>query len=97
MVGEDVELTVRSGSGDEMLPYERLLGDAIRGDPQLFVREDGVESAWEVVDPILGNVTPIHEYEANTWGPVRAEQMMPGDEHWHNPQPIAETITRERS
>ncbi len=92
MVGEDVELTVRSGSGDEMLPYERLLGDAIRGDPQLFVREDGVEAAWGVVDPILGNVTPVHEYEANTWGPAEAEQMMSGDDHWHNPQPISETI-----
>lgn len=93
MVGEDMELVVRSGLDDEMMPYERLLGDAIRGDPQLFVREGGVESAWEVVDPILGNVTPIHEYEANTWGPDEAEQIFSGDDHWRNPQPIAERIS----
>jgi glucose-6-phosphate 1-dehydrogenase len=90
IVGEDVELVVRPGSGDEMMPYERLLGDAIRGDPLLFVREDSVEAAWGVVDPILGNVTPVHEYEANTWGPVETEQIMSGDDRWHNPQPSAE-------
>lgn len=90
MAGEDVELVVRSGSDGEMMPYERLLGDAIRGDPQLFVREDGVEAAWGVVDPILGNGTPVHEYETNTWGPVAAEQIVAGDDRWHNPQLIPE-------
>ena len=60
MVGERVELVVRQSLADEMTPYERLLGDAIRGDPMLFVREDGVEAAWSVVDPILGNATPVH-------------------------------------
>jgi glucose-6-phosphate 1-dehydrogenase len=90
MVGENVELILRPGSADEMVPYERLLGDAIRGDPLLFVREDGVEAAWEVVDPILGNVTPLHEYEANTWGPVESEQLMSDGDRWHNPQPTAE-------
>jgi glucose-6-phosphate 1-dehydrogenase len=88
MVGEDVELVVRPPSYDEMLPYERLLGDAIRGDSLLFVREDGVEAAWGVVDPILGNVAPVHEYEPNTWGPVQAEQIIAGDGGWHNPDPI---------
>ena len=78
-------LLVRPGSDDEMMPYERLLGDAIRGDSLLFVREDGVEAAWGVVDPILGNVTPVHEYEPNTWGPVQTEQIMSGDDCWHNP------------
>ena len=90
MVGEDVELLVRPGLDDEMMPYERLLGDAIRGDSLLFVREDGVEAAWGVVDPILGNMTPVREYEPNTWGPVETAQIMCGDERWHNPQPIAE-------
>ena len=90
MVGEHVELLVRPGSDDEMMPYERLLGDAIRGDSLLFVREDGVEAAWGVVDPILGNVTPVHEYEPNTWGPVETKQIISGDDRWHNPQPIAE-------
>jgi glucose-6-phosphate 1-dehydrogenase len=90
MVGEHVELLVRPGSDDEMMPYERLLGDAIRGDSLLFVREDGVEAAWGVVDPILGNVAPVHEYEPNTWGPVETKQIISGDDRWHNPQPIAE-------
>ncbi|MGB9122882.1 MAG: glucose-6-phosphate dehydrogenase, partial [Candidatus Angelobacter sp.] len=90
MVGEDVELVVRPASDGEMMPYERLLGDALRGDSLLFVREDGVEAAWGVVDPILGNLTPIHEYEPNTWGPVQAEQIIAGDGGWHNPEPIAE-------
>jgi len=89
MVGEHVELLVRPGSDNEMMPYERLLGDAIRGDSLLFVREDGVEAAWGVVDPILGNVTPVHEYEPNTWGPVETKQIISGDDRWHNPQPIA--------
>ena len=96
MVGEDVELILRPGSADEMVPYERLLGDAIRGDPLLFVREDGVEAAWEVVDPILGNVTPLHEYEANTWGPVESEQLMSDGDRWHNPQPSAEETQQSR-
>ena len=86
MVGERVELVVRQSSADEMTPYERLLGDAIRGDPTLFVREDGVEAAWCVVDPILGNTTPIHEYESNTWGPAEADQFIAGDSGWRNPQ-----------
>jgi glucose-6-phosphate 1-dehydrogenase len=89
MAGEDVELLVRPGSEDGMMPYERLLGDAIRGDSLLFVREDGVEAAWGVVDPVLGNVTPVHEYEPNTWGPVETKQIISGDDRWHNPQPIA--------
>ena len=88
MVGEDVELVVRPASDGEMMPYERLLGDALRGDSLLFVREDGVEAAWGVVDPILGNATPVHEYEPNTWGPVQAEQIIAGDGGWHNPEPI---------
>ena len=87
MVGEAVELVVRQSSVDEMTPYERLLGDAIRGDPTLFVREDGVEAAWGVVDSILGNGTPVHAYEPNTWGPAEADQIIAGDGGWHNPEP----------
>ncbi|MGH9772437.1 MAG: glucose-6-phosphate dehydrogenase, partial [Candidatus Acidiferrales bacterium] len=76
MVGEAVELFVRQNPADEMTPYERLLGDAIRGDATLFVREDGVEAAWAVVDPILGNAVPVHDYEPNTWGPAEADQII---------------------
>ena len=85
MVGEAVELVVLQVSADEMTPYERLLGDAIRGDATLFVREDGVEAAWSVVDAVLGNATLVHEYEPNTWGPVEADRTIAGDGGWHNP------------
>jgi glucose-6-phosphate 1-dehydrogenase len=94
MVGERVELVVRQSSADEMTPYERLLGDAIRGDPTLFVREDGVEASWRVVDPILGNVTPVHEYESNSWGPAEADQIIAGDGGWRNPQPAVDKAPR---
>jgi glucose-6-phosphate 1-dehydrogenase len=90
MVGERVELVVRHTQADEMKPYERLLGDALRGDPTLFVGEDGVEAAWNVVDPVLGNVTPVHDYEPNTWGPSEADHIIAGDGGWHNPKPTAD-------
>ncbi len=87
MQGEAVELVARHHTGDEMEPYERLLSDAMRGDATLFVREDAVEAAWKVVDPILGNVTPIHEYTPGTWGPPEADQVIARDGGWHNPVP----------
>ena len=90
MVGEGVELVVRQTSTDQMTPYERLLGDAIRGDATLFVREGGVEAGWNVVDPILRNAPPVHQYEPNTWGPTEADQIIAGDGGWHNPKPIGE-------
>jgi glucose-6-phosphate 1-dehydrogenase len=90
MVGEGVEFVVRQVLTDEMTPYERLLGDAIRGDATLFVSEGGVEAAWSVVDPVLGNATPVHEYEPNTWGPIEADQMIAGDGGWHNPKLLGE-------
>ena len=86
MVGEEVELVARHHSGDEMSPYDRLLSDAVRGDPSLFAREDSVEAAWRLVDPILRNVTPVHEYEPNTWGPAEADRIIRGDGGWHNPK-----------
>jgi glucose-6-phosphate 1-dehydrogenase len=89
LVGEEVELLATQHPGDEMAPYERLLGDAMRGDPLLFAREDAVEAAWRVVDPILGNVTPLHPYEPGTWGPPEADALIAdgGDGGWHNPEP----------
>ena len=86
MVGEDVELLVRHAEGDEMSPYERLIGDALRGDAMLFVREDEVEAAWRIVQPVLGNVVPVHEYEPGTWGPAAADAIAP-DGGWHPPSP----------
>ena len=85
MVGRKVDLLACQQSGEEMSPYERLLSDALRGDPSLFAREDNVEAAWRVVDPILGDMTPVYEYEPNTWGPPEAERIIAGDGGWHNP------------
>jgi glucose-6-phosphate 1-dehydrogenase len=85
MIGEEVELVARRHAGDEMAPYERLLGDAMRGDATLFAREDSVEAAWRVVDPVLGNLTPVYAYEPNTWGPAEADALVARDGGWHNP------------
>ena len=85
MIGEEVELVARHHSGDEMSPYERLLSDAIRGDPSLFGRMDAVEAAWRIVDPVLGGATPVYEYQPNTWGPVEANRIIGDDRGWHNP------------
>jgi glucose-6-phosphate 1-dehydrogenase len=87
MSGEDVELFACQRSAGEMLPYERLLSDAMRGDASLFGREDAVEAAWRVVDPILENVTPVHAYEPGTWGPPEAEQIIGDNGGWDNPRP----------
>src|SRR5437773_1336131 len=78
----------RHHAGDEMAPYERLLGDALRGDTSLFAREDNVEAAWRVVDPILGAVTPVHEYEPQTWGPAEADRIIAHEGGWRNPTPL---------
>ncbi|MGD0115851.1 MAG: glucose-6-phosphate dehydrogenase [Dehalococcoidia bacterium] len=85
MVGEEAELVARHHHADEMQPYERLLGDAMRGDPSLFAREDSVEAAWRVVDPVLSLDAPL-VYEPGTWGPSDAAMIVAGDEGWHNPR-----------
>jgi len=85
MVGKGVELVACQHFGDELSPYERLLSDAIRGDATLFAREDSVEAAWQIVDPILKEPTPVHEYEPSTWGPAEADRIIAGDGGWHNP------------
>ena len=85
MVGSEVELIAHQQPGDSMMPYERLLGDAMRGDASLFGRYDSVEEAWRVVDPILGNCSRLVEYEPNTWGPTEANGVIANGGHWHNP------------
>ena len=82
-----VELSaVKTTQGDEVEAYERLLGDAIHGDAILFVREDAVEVAWSIVEPILGNVTPVYEYEPGQWGPNEANQLAVDVGGWHDPK-----------
>jgi glucose-6-phosphate 1-dehydrogenase len=75
MVGDDVRLVEHYHPSDEMTAYERLLGDALRGDRILFGNEEGVEAAWRIVDPVLDDVTPIGVYEPQRWGPEEAERL----------------------
>jgi glucose-6-phosphate 1-dehydrogenase len=84
MVGEEVELRALHHHGDEMEPYERLLSDAMRGDATLFAGQASVEAAWRVVDPILGNATPLHEYEPGSWGPPEADRLIGRHGGWHS-------------
>jgi glucose-6-phosphate 1-dehydrogenase len=85
MSGEEVELVASHQHGDEMAPYERLLGDAARGDGTLFPRQDVVEAAWRIVDPVLGDATPVHEYEPGTWGPEAAQRLAADVGGWGHP------------
>ena len=85
MRGEPVELIARHHSQDEKSPYERLLGDAVRGDTSLFTQDDTVEAAWRVVDPLLHDPLPVLPYEPGTWGPAAADGVIEGDATWHDP------------
>ncbi len=86
MVSDGAELKfVHHPTGDDLDPYERLLVDAMVGDAMLFAREDGVEAAWRVVDPILGDSTAVHEYAAGTWGPAEADALTAEVGGWRSP------------
>jgi len=89
MAGQDVELVATQSIGDEMGAYERLLGDAMKGDATLFAREDAVEAEWRIVAPVLASTTPPHEYRAGTWGPPEADQLIDRPDGWHKPLPAA--------
>jgi glucose-6-phosphate 1-dehydrogenase len=82
MCGETVELVAHHTHGGEQSPYERLLGDALRGDNSLFTNDASVEAAWRVVDPILKHDGALTEYECGTW-PEVAESMAAGVTGWH--------------
>jgi glucose-6-phosphate 1-dehydrogenase len=86
MTGSDVELALTEQAADDMPPYERLLGDAMRGQNELFSRQDLVEAQWRAVEPILGNATPLYDYEPGTWGPDEANQLIADDGPWSNPK-----------
>ncbi len=85
LVGEAVELYACHQSGTERPPYQRLIGDATRGDQALFAREDSVEAAWRVVDGILDDRTPLHDYEPGSWGPETATGVLARGNQWHDP------------
>ena len=87
MVGDDVELNLTRRAADDEPPYQRLLGDAMRGINELFARQDLVEAQWRIVEPILGNVTPVYVYEPGTWGPEEAQQLIGAEGPWVAPRP----------
>ncbi len=86
MVGRDVELMVSEDQARDMLTYERLLGDAMRGDASLFAREDAVEEQWRIVEPVLDLATAPHVYEPGSWGPGEADRLVAaGPGRWQKP------------
>jgi glucose-6-phosphate 1-dehydrogenase len=85
MRGDAVELVARHHTGSDKAPYERLLGDAIRGDTALFTQDSCVEAAWKVVDPVLEAGPPVLEYEPGSWGPKEAQNVVDGEDVWHDP------------
>src|SRR5262245_2820777 len=78
-------LATRLPRADEMDAYERVLGDAMHGDATLFAREDYVEEAWRIVDPVLKAGTPVYEYEPGTWGPKETDPRISPPGGWQNP------------
>ena len=85
----------RHPTAESMDAYERVLGDAMVGDATLFAREDYVEEAWRIVDPVLKAETPIHEYEPGSWGPHEVESQVTPPGGWHNPVVTTEAASDE--
>ncbi len=84
-IGEQHELYLLEQQAGEETPYERLLGDAMKGDGGLFTREDAVEAAWVVVDKVLKHHPRVRPYKRGTWGPKQADALIAEDGGWHNP------------
>jgi glucose-6-phosphate 1-dehydrogenase len=85
-IGDTVELLASHHPGtEEMDAYERVLGDAMAGDASLFAREDYVEEAWRIVDPVLKAGTPVYIYDSGSWGPREVEEKISPPGGWHNP------------
>ncbi len=70
---------------DMLRPYDRLIGAALSGERWLFARQDTVEAAWRVVDPVLGDAVPVHRYPRDSWGPKEADSLLPPGVPWHDP------------
>jgi glucose-6-phosphate 1-dehydrogenase len=85
MVGQEIELYACNAEAGELLPYERLLGDALRGDPALFARQDSVEVAWAIVDRLLASGPQVERYAAGSWGPKSADRMVERYGGWYDP------------
>ena len=87
MRGDDVELVASQRPTRGAPPYERLLLDALRGDSALFTRDEAVEAAWRVVDPVLDAPGPVATYEPGSWGPAAARDIVAEGQGWHDPAP----------
>ena len=87
MVGEPSSsrssTSAAQGDGGRMEAYERLLGDAMPGDATLFARQDVVEAAWAIVDPVIHGPSPMYEYEPGTWGPQEADKLVEDVGGWN--------------
>lgn len=92
-IGEQGELFLLEELAGQETPYERLLGDAMRGDGALFTREDAVEAAWAVVDPVLKKHHRVRVYKRGSWGPKQADSLLEPGGRWHNPGPEAPPAT----
>jgi glucose-6-phosphate 1-dehydrogenase len=79
------DLAFAEQPGSDMRPYDRLIGAALSGERWLFARQDTVEAAWRVVDPVLGDVVPVHPYAKGSWGPKEADGLLPDGVPWHDP------------
>jgi glucose-6-phosphate 1-dehydrogenase len=84
-VGDQRELYMAEEQPGEEAPYERLLSDAMAGKGALFTREDAVEAAWAVVDPVLKTHHRVRSYMRRSWGPKEADALIAADGRWHNP------------
>jgi glucose-6-phosphate 1-dehydrogenase len=79
------ELSFAQQPGSDIRPYDRLIGAALDGDRWLFARQDTVETAWRIVDPVLGDAVPVHPYARGSWGPKEADRLLTDRETWRNP------------
>jgi glucose-6-phosphate 1-dehydrogenase len=82
-LAEELAFAVQPGS--DIRPYDRLIGAALDGERWLFARQDTVEAMWAIVDPILGDATPVHPYAQGSWGPTEADRLLTGQVAWHDP------------
>ena len=82
MVSRPVELHLEHDRPRGRDAYDRLIGDALRGDPALFARQDGVMEAWRVVEQLLSEGRPVVPYQQGSWGPTEADALLGSDWHW---------------
>ena len=79
------ELTFAQRPGSDQRPYDRLIGAALDGERWLFARQETVEDAWKIVDPVLGDAVQVHPYAQGSWGPEEADRLLPDRDNWHDP------------